>query len=146
MYNFSLPDVDGNGVWDADEVKALFIKELDKLYGPGGPNKDLHERAEEMERMREHVFKENDRNRDGLIDFNEFMLETQKAEFTQDEGLFWVFVEPVIFIALSQFFYNDEYFYKMVFLQNDCFWNNSKYGVAKLVLHTRPLNKWLCLS
>ncbi|CAB3225972.1 unnamed protein product [Arctia plantaginis] len=83
---FMMHDVDGNGVWDADEVKALFIKELDKLYGPGGPNKDLHERAEEMERMREHVFKENDRNRDGLIDFNEFMLETQKAEFTQDEG------------------------------------------------------------
>uniref|UniRef100_A0A2H1V6F8 SFRICE_001126 n=1 Tax=Spodoptera frugiperda TaxID=7108 RepID=A0A2H1V6F8_SPOFR len=83
---FMMHDVDGNGVWDADEVKALFIKELDKLYGPGGPNKDLHERAEEMERMREHVFKENDKNRDGLIDFNEFMTETQKAEFNQDEG------------------------------------------------------------
>ncbi|KAJ2954239.1 hypothetical protein O0L34_g2485 [Tuta absoluta] len=83
---FMMHDVDGNGVWDADEVKALFIKELDKLYAPNGPNKDLHERAEEMERMREHVFKENDRNRDGLIDFNEFMTETQKAQFNQDEG------------------------------------------------------------
>ncbi|KAJ8737062.1 hypothetical protein PYW07_000333 [Mythimna separata] len=83
---FMMHDVDGNGVWDADEVKALFIKELDKLYGPGGPNKDLHERAEEMERMREHVFKENDKNRDGLIDFNEFLAETTKAEFNRDEG------------------------------------------------------------
>ncbi|XP_072930614.1 nucleobindin-2 isoform X2 [Epargyreus clarus] len=83
---FMMHDVDGNGVWDADEVKALFIKELDKLYGPGGPNKDLHERAEEMERMREHVFQENDRNRDGLIDFREFMMETQRADFNQDEG------------------------------------------------------------
>ncbi|XP_060809483.1 nucleobindin-2 isoform X2 [Amyelois transitella] len=83
---FMMHDVDGNGAWDADEVKALFIKELDKLYGPGGPNKDLHERAEEMERMREHVFKENDKNRDGLIDFHEFMMETQKSEFNQDEG------------------------------------------------------------
>lgn len=82
----SYTDVDGNGVWDADEVKALFIKELDKLYGPGGPNKDMHERAEEMERMREHVFKENDKNRDGLIDFHEFMQETQRADFNQDEG------------------------------------------------------------
>lgn len=79
-------DVDGNGAWDADEVKALFIKELDKLYGPGGPNKDLHERAEEMERMREHVFKENDLNRDGLIEFNEFMIKTQNPEFNRDEG------------------------------------------------------------
>lgn len=91
-------DVDGNGVWDADEVKALFIKELDKLYGPGGPNKDLHERAEEMERMREHVFKENDKNQDGLIDFHEFMLETQRAEFNRDEG------SCVKFYRLSIFF------------------------------------------
>ncbi|XP_050683234.1 nucleobindin-2 isoform X2 [Leptidea sinapis] len=83
---FMMHDVDGNGVWDADEVKALFIKELDKVYGPGGPNKDMHERAEEMERMREHVFKEYDKNRDGLIDFQEFMLETQRANFNQDEG------------------------------------------------------------
>lgn len=67
-------------------MKALFIKELDKLYGPGGPNKDMHERAEEMERMREHVFKENDKNRDGLIDYQEFMLEAKKASFNQDEG------------------------------------------------------------
>ncbi|CAH0716033.1 unnamed protein product, partial [Brenthis ino] len=83
---FMLHDVDGNGVWDADEVKALFIKELDKMYGPEGPNKDLHERAEEMERMREHFFKENDRNHDGLIDYSEFMAETQKDEFNRDEG------------------------------------------------------------
>ncbi|CAH2208295.1 jg17686, partial [Pararge aegeria aegeria] len=56
------------------------------MYTPGGPNKDMHERAEEMERMREHVFTENDKNRDGLIDFNEFMMETQRAEFNRDEG------------------------------------------------------------
>lgn len=98
---FMMHDVDGNGVWDADEVKALFIKELDKLYGPGGPNKDLHERAEEMERMREHVFKENDKNHDGLIDFNEFMMETQKADFNQDEG--WKPIEE------NQIYTQDEY-------------------------------------
>lgn len=79
-------DVDGNGVWDANEVKALFVNELDKIYGPDGPNKDLHERAEEMERMREHVFKESDLNRDGLIDFHEFIEQTKKAEFSQDQG------------------------------------------------------------
>nr|XP_026500798.1 nucleobindin-2 isoform X7 [Vanessa tameamea] len=83
---FVMHDVDGNGVWDANEVKALFIKELNKMYGPTGPNTDLHERAEEMERMREHFFKENDRNHDGLIDYNEFMMETQKPEFNRDEG------------------------------------------------------------
>lgn len=38
-------------------MKALFIKELDKVYQSGVPEDDLRERAEEMERMREHVFK-----------------------------------------------------------------------------------------
>lgn len=78
--------MDGNGVWDADEVKALFIKELDKMYGPDGPNEDLHERAEEMERMREHVFSEADKNKDGLIDFHEFILSTKSQEFNKDPG------------------------------------------------------------
>lgn len=61
-------DLDGNGAWDQDEVKALFSSELDKLYATGSPNQgDLRERAEEMERMREHVFKEADHNKDGFI-------------------------------------------------------------------------------
>ena len=62
------------------------------MYGPEGPNKDLHERAEEMERMREHFFKENDRNHDGLIEYSEFMAETQKEDFNQDEGIWFLFV------------------------------------------------------
>ena len=64
---FCITDLDGNGVWDADEVKALFLKELDKMYTAGAPEDDMRERMEEMERMREHVFREADTNRDGLI-------------------------------------------------------------------------------
>lgn len=64
---FNIADVDGNGFLDEEEVKALFMKELDKLYVQGMPHSDLMERAEEMERMREHVFLEMDRNRDRLI-------------------------------------------------------------------------------
>lgn len=60
-------DLDGNGFWDQDEVKALFLKELDKLYTEGAPEDDIYERREEMERMREHVFNEADLNHDGLI-------------------------------------------------------------------------------
>lgn len=60
-------DLDGNGFWDQDEVKALFLKELDKLYSEGAPEDDIYERREEMERMREHVFNEADLNHDGLI-------------------------------------------------------------------------------
>lgn len=45
------------------------MKELDKLYAQGAPQEDLLKRAEEMERMREHVFNEADLNKDGLIRF-----------------------------------------------------------------------------
>lgn len=65
---FFMHDLDGNGVWDEDEVKALFRKELDKMYEQGAAEDDLMERAEEMERMREHVFNEADQDKNGLIE------------------------------------------------------------------------------
>lgn len=83
---FLMHDVDGNGFWDEQEVKALFKSELDKVYQSGLPEDDMRERAEEMERMREHVFKEADLNRDHLISFDEFMEQTRKKEFEQDQG------------------------------------------------------------
>ena len=48
------------------KLKLYFWKELDKLYAQGAPPEDLLKRAEEMERMREHVFNEADLNKDGL--------------------------------------------------------------------------------
>ncbi|XP_026477023.1 nucleobindin-2-like isoform X1 [Ctenocephalides felis] len=85
---FMLHDLDGNGVWDENEneVKALFLKELDKLYQQGAPEDDMRERAEEMERMREHVFAEADTNRDGLISYKEFFDQTKREEFQRDQG------------------------------------------------------------
>ncbi|XP_072743615.1 nucleobindin-2 isoform X2 [Anoplolepis gracilipes] len=83
---FYLHDLDGNGFWDQDEVKALFLKELDKLYSEGAPEDDIFERHEEMERMREHVFNEADLNHDGLISYQEFLEQTKKPDFQQDEG------------------------------------------------------------
>lgn len=44
----------------------------------------MRERAEEMERMREHVFQEVDANHDGLISFNEFFEQTKKEQFNKD--------------------------------------------------------------
>ncbi|GAB0099894.1 NUCB1 [Sergentomyia squamirostris] len=83
---FMMHDLDGNGFWDEMEVKALFVKELDKVYQAGVPEDDMKERAEEMERMREHVFKEADVNKDNLISYAEFLDQTRKQEFRQDEG------------------------------------------------------------
>ncbi|XP_017059098.1 nucleobindin-2 [Drosophila ficusphila] len=81
---FSIHDVDSNGYWDEAEVKALFVKELDKVYQSDLPEDDMRERAEEMERMREHYFQETDTNHDGLISIEEFMMQTTKEEFQKD--------------------------------------------------------------
>ncbi|XP_037721036.1 nucleobindin-2 [Drosophila subpulchrella] len=81
---FSIHDVDSNGYWDEAEVKALFVKELDKVYQSDLPEDDMRERAEEMERMREHYFQETDSNHDGLISIEEFMVQTNKEEFQKD--------------------------------------------------------------
>lgn len=83
------------------------MKELDKLYAQGAPQDDFLKRAEEMERMREHVFNEADLNKDGLIryfiyfnevstyfifilyhyfSYEEFLEQTKKPDFQQDEG------------------------------------------------------------
>ncbi|XP_049818989.1 nucleobindin-2 isoform X2 [Aethina tumida] len=83
---FMLHDLDGNGLWDQDEVKALFIKELEKMYEQGHPEDDMREKAEEMERMRESVFREIDKNRDMFIDYEEFLAQTKSNEFNQDNG------------------------------------------------------------
>ncbi|XP_037034651.1 nucleobindin-2 isoform X3 [Bradysia coprophila] len=92
---FMMHDIDSNGVWDQNEVKALFVKELDKVYQQGLPEDDMRERAEEMERMREHVFTEADRNRDGVIDYQEFIDQTKKDEFQRDPGWDTVDTEKV---------------------------------------------------
>ncbi|MCL4122937.1 UNVERIFIED_CONTAM: hypothetical protein GTU68_022475 [Idotea baltica] len=83
---FHVHDLDGNGYWDENEVKALFQKELDKMYDPNAPEDDLNERYEDMERMREHVFGESDLDRNNLISFEEFLEQTKKSEFERDEG------------------------------------------------------------
>ncbi|CAG9862139.1 unnamed protein product [Phyllotreta striolata] len=83
---FMLHDLDGNGLWDQDEVKALFVTELNKMYNEASPEDDMREKYEEMERMRESVFNEMDKNNDGFIDFDEFLRQTNSNDFKQDHG------------------------------------------------------------
>lgn len=83
---FAMHDLNGDNHWDEDEVRVLFRKELDKVYDPNEPEDDMREREEEMERMREHVFKESDKDQDRLISFDEFLAETKKDDFEQDPG------------------------------------------------------------
>ena len=56
------------------------------MYDPKNPEDDLIERYEEMNRMREHVFKEVDTNGDKLISLEEFLKSTQNEDFEKDEG------------------------------------------------------------
>lgn len=79
-------DTDGNGFWDQTETKAIFVKELDKVYQAGLPEDDMRERAEEMERMREAFYRETDLNHDNLISMDEFITRTKKADFQQETG------------------------------------------------------------
>jgi len=44
------------------------------------------ERYEEMNRMREHVMKEMDKNQDRLISLDEFLDSTKLSDFKKDEG------------------------------------------------------------
>jgi len=83
---FAMHDLDGNGQWDENEVRILFKKELDKAYDPNAPEDDMREREEEMERMREHVFKESDKDKNRMISYDEFLAETQRDEYNKDEG------------------------------------------------------------
>jgi len=83
---FMLHDLDSNGLWDQEEVKALFIKELDKMYKEGAPEDDMRERYEEMERMREAAFNEMDTNKDGFITYEEFLQQTKRSDYEKDPG------------------------------------------------------------
>ena len=63
----------------------LFQKELNKAFDPNAPEDDMRERAEESERMREHVMNETDINKDRMISFDEFVAETNKKEFDRHD-------------------------------------------------------------
>jgi len=70
---FALNDLDGNGLLDLEEVRRLLQKELENSYDEKDGEHDPREKREEMERMREHIYKEIDKNRDLMIDYSEFV-------------------------------------------------------------------------
>ena len=78
-------DINGDGFLDEEEIEALFQKELDQVYDPNAPEDDMNERYEEMNRMREHVMNELDKDKDKLVSQNEFMKYTASQDFDKDE-------------------------------------------------------------
>lgn len=84
---FNLHDKNSDGFLDQYEVETFFLNDLDKVYNESDPDTDPRERQEEMERMREHVLKEMDKDEDGLLSLEEFMAETneRKEDWEKDE-------------------------------------------------------------
>lgn len=68
------------------ELKAIFQTDLDKVYQASNSEDDMNERAEEMERMREHVMKEVDTNGDRMVSLDELIAQTKREEFNRDPG------------------------------------------------------------
>jgi len=81
---FNLHDKNQDGQLDQYEIETIFLNDLDKAYNESDPNTDPRERDEEMERMREHVLKEMDKDGDGLLSIDEFMQETKEKDFEED--------------------------------------------------------------
>uniref|UniRef100_A0A3Q0R302 Nucleobindin-1 n=1 Tax=Amphilophus citrinellus TaxID=61819 RepID=A0A3Q0R302_AMPCI len=78
---FKLHDTNEDGVLDEQELEALFTKELEKVYDPKNEEDDMMEMEEERLRMREHVMKNVDANKDRLVSLEEFLKSTEKKEF-----------------------------------------------------------------
>lgn len=82
---FNLHDKNGDGYLDTYELETFFLADLDKAYNESDSDTDRQEREEEMERMREHVLKNMDTDKDGLVSFDEFIQETKEEDFNKDE-------------------------------------------------------------
>ncbi|XP_077865635.1 nucleobindin-2-like [Saccoglossus kowalevskii] len=80
---FMLHDKNGDGKLDPMELEALFVNEIEKIYGD---DSDPREKMEEMSRMREHVMKEIDTDKDFMVSMREFMDATRDKDFDNEES------------------------------------------------------------
>lgn len=58
---------------------------MDKIFNKTDPEYDPAEREEEMNRMREHVFKEIDTDKDRMVSLDEFIAATKQRDFEKNE-------------------------------------------------------------
>ncbi|XP_054163759.1 LOW QUALITY PROTEIN: nucleobindin-2-like [Oppia nitens] len=83
---FQMHDINSDGFLDPQEIEAILTLEVRKLYSERNSDDDPNEMQEEFHRMREHIYKEADVNRDGLISKKEFLEFTRRMEFERDDG------------------------------------------------------------
>jgi len=87
---FKLHDVNSDGLLDEGEIEAIMLKEVEKIYDNTAEG-DPIEKQEEMDRMRQHVMKEFDKNHDRMISFQEFELGLNGTDAKNDQG--WQSIE-----------------------------------------------------
>lgn len=87
---FKLHDINSDGFLDETEIEAIMLKEAEKIHDET-PDADPVERQEEMDRMREHVMKEFDKNSDRMVSYEEFDRGINAPEARNDQG--WKSIE-----------------------------------------------------
>ncbi|CAC5390588.1 unnamed protein product [Mytilus coruscus] len=76
---YSMNNIFTNGIFTEE------YKKLDQVYDPNAQEDDMDERYEEMNRMREHVMNELDKDKDKLVSKEEFLQYTASNDFQKDE-------------------------------------------------------------
>ncbi|WP_411027260.1 EF-hand domain-containing protein, partial [Salmonella sp. s54925] len=84
---FRLHDNNGDGYLDPMELETLFVREASKIHNKSDPDFDARALDEEVQRMREHVVKQVDSDRDNFVSYDEFVGATNDKEYEKpDEG------------------------------------------------------------
>ncbi|CAF1520063.1 unnamed protein product [Adineta steineri] len=97
---FKLHDTNSDGFLDIAEIEAIMLKEAEKIH-ENAPEADPIEKQEEMDRMREHVMKEFDKNHDYMLSFQEFELGINGTNAKNDQG--WQSIEDSTVFSDQEF-------------------------------------------
>jgi len=87
---FKLHDINGDGFLDEWELEAIMLKEAAKIHDEA-PEADAVEKQEEMDRMRQHVMKEFDKNKDRMLSLDEFDTGINGKDAKNEQG--WQSIE-----------------------------------------------------
>ncbi|CAF0923927.1 unnamed protein product [Rotaria sp. Silwood1] len=97
---FQLHDINSDGFLDQGELEAIMLKEAEKIHDET-PEADPVEKQEEMDRMREHVMKEFDKNNDRMLSLDEFMLGLNGTNAKNEQG--WQSIEDNAVFSNQEF-------------------------------------------